>query len=82
MLINEFGANIVTMSWGDLHWYLDATEIEGGLESENQEKQTVTSIIHIPVRKEDQQKIIRCVVEHEALQTEMEAATELDIQCK
>lgn len=63
-----------------LHWYLDATEIEGGLESENQEKQTVTSIIHIPVRKEDQQKIIRCVVEHEALQTEMEAATELDIQ--
>ena len=42
----------------------------------------VNQSIHIPVRKEDQQKIIRCVVEHEALQTEMEAATELDIQCK
>jgi len=63
-----------------LRWYLDSTEIDGGLESENQEEQTVTSIIHIPVRKEDQQKIIRCAVEHEALQTEMEAATELDIQ--
>jgi len=63
-----------------LHWYVGETEVEGGLESENQEDQTVTSTIHIPVKKEDQQKIIRCVVEHEALQTEMEAATELDIQ--
>ena len=65
-----------------MHWFIGGTEIEGSLESENQEEQTVTSTISILVKKEDQDKIVRCVVEHEALQVEMEAATELDIQCK
>ena len=65
-----------------LVWYLDDREVDGGLESEDTEAGTVTSILHIPVRREDGGKKLRCVVEHEALQTEMEAATILDIQCK
>lgn len=63
-----------------LHWYVGETEVQGGLESENQEESSVTSTLYIPVKKEDQQKVVRCVVEHEALQTEMEAATKLDVQ--
>ena len=65
-----------------LHWYLDNTEIDGGVESENEDEKTVTSVINIPVRKEDGKRRLRCVVEHEALDTELQAATELDIHCK
>ena len=57
-------------------------EVDGGLESENQEKKSVISTISILVKKEDQDKTVRCVVEHATLEVEMEASTELDIQCK
>ena len=65
-----------------MHWFIGDIEIEGSLHSENQEGLTVTSTISIPVKKEDQDKTVRCVVEHEVLQVEMEASAELDIQCK
>ena len=62
-----------------IHWYLEDLEIEGNLESDSE---TVKSIIQIPVTKEDQQKTVRCVVDHEALTKEMEASIQLNIQCK
>ena len=65
-----------------LVWYLDDMEVDGGLESEDREAGTVASILHIPVSRKDSGKKLRCVVEHEALQTEMEASIVLNIQCK
>ena len=62
-----------------IHWYLEDLEIEGNLESDSE---TVKSIIQIPVKKEDQQKTVRCVVDHEALTKEMEASIQLNVHCK
>ena len=65
-----------------IHWAVGARRVDTSQETENREARTVSSRLSVTARKEEDGENVRCVVEHSALTTEMEAVARLEIQCK
>ena len=65
-----------------LHWFVGSRRVEGSQEVENREARTVTSRLSVTATKEEAGDDVRCVVEHSALNEEMEAVARLEIQCE
>ena len=66
----------------NLHWYLGRRRLGADTVMEDQRQGSVSSRLVLRVEKENSGQPLRCVVEHSALQTDMEASALLDIHCK
>ena len=64
----------------NIHWYLGRRRLGAGTVRETSGQ--VLSQLGFRVEKERRGESVRCVVEHPALQSDMEASAELDIQCE
>ena len=65
-----------------IHWYLGRQRLAATTVREDQARGAVISQLDLRVEKERRGEAVRCVVEHSALQSDMEASAELDIQCE
>ena len=66
----------------NLHWYLGRRRLGAATLLEDQRQGSVTSRLRLRVEKESARQSVRCVVEHSALKSDMEASALLDIQCE
>ena len=66
----------------NIHWYLGRRRLAAATVREDQAQAAVISQLNLRVEKERRGESVRCVVEHSALQSDMEASAELDIQCE